>query len=66
MDWAWLAPKYRRSGLMQRNWPRFVQLYGDFHLEYPLSEAMQSFVLSHGTEEQQRELQSVMKAVSDR
>lgn len=59
MDWAWLAPKYRRSGIMQRHWPRFVAAYGDFPLEFPLSEAMQAFVLHHGTAGQQYELRSM-------
>jgi hypothetical protein len=49
MDWAWIAPRYRRTGLMRGHWPRFVERYGDFLLEHPLSDAMQSFVSANGT-----------------
>ena len=56
MDWAWLAPKYRRRGVMQRYWHRFVEAFGDFPLEYPLSEAMREFVLKHGTAAQRERL----------
>ena len=54
MDWAWLAPKYRRKGTLQRYWSRFVDAHGDFALEYPLSDAMREFVLQHGTAVQQK------------
>jgi hypothetical protein len=54
MDWAWRAPKYRRKGILQRYWSRFVDAHGEFALEYPLSDAMREFVLQHGTAVQQK------------
>ncbi|WP_137917225.1 hypothetical protein [Hydrogenophaga sp. 2FB] len=60
LDWAWLAPKYRRTGVLQRYWTRFVAAYGDFDLEYPLSDAMRDFVLKHGTAVQQTRLRNAM------
>lgn len=56
LDWVWLAPKYRRAGILQKYWARFVATYGDFGFEPPLSEAMQSFVMKHGTEAQRQTL----------
>lgn len=55
MDWVWIAPIYRRRGVLQRYWPRFVGTYGDFPLEYPLSDAMKNFVFKHGTPAQHAE-----------
>lgn len=55
LAWAWVAPPYRRSGLLTQRWQSFLEHYGDFMLETPLSPAMQSFILQHGTQ-QQREL----------
>ena len=49
MDWAWLAPRYRRLGLMRNSWSDLVAEFGDFPLETPLSDSMQSFVAKHGT-----------------
>jgi len=49
MDWAWLAPKFRRLGLMRDSWSRLVEAFGDFPLETPLSDSMQAFVTKHGT-----------------
>lgn len=43
MQWIWIAPKVRRHGILTRRWPRFRDQFGDFHLEQPLSEAMQAF-----------------------
>lgn len=58
MDWAWIAPKFRRRGIMQRYWPRFLEAYGDFPLEYPLSDAMKDYVLKHGSPVQRQRLLS--------
>lgn len=52
LHWIWFAPKYRRKGLLHARWAEFLQRYGSFHIERPVSEAMQSFVRKHGTEEQ--------------
>lgn len=52
LAWVWIAPKYRGKGLLTAHWPWFVELYGNFFIEPPLSEAMQGFVRSYGTESQ--------------
>ncbi|HFL7940479.1 TPA: hypothetical protein ACG5DM_003543 [Pseudomonas putida] len=59
LQWIWLAPKYRRAGLLESRWPSFLQAYGDFDIERPLSSAMQAFVLKHGTQSQKAALPSV-------
>lgn len=56
LQWIWLAPKYRRAGLLEARWPSFLQAYGDFDIERPLSPAMQAFVRKHGTQSQQAAL----------
>ncbi|WP_144967989.1 hypothetical protein [Pseudomonas sp. DE0010] len=56
LQWIWLAPKYRRAGLLEARWPSFLQAYGDFDIERPLSPAMKAFVRKHGTQSQQAAL----------
>ncbi|MNJ44748.1 hypothetical protein D3C77_398130 [compost metagenome] len=56
LQWIWLAPKYRRSGFLESRWPSFLEAYGDFEIETPLSPAMQSFVRKHGTQSQKTAL----------
>lgn len=52
LAWVWVAPKYRRNGLLTKRWRSFIDRYGDFTLETPLSPAMQSFLLRYGTQQQ--------------
>lgn len=52
LQWVWIAPKYRRHGILLKHWPVFVERYGDFFIEPPLSEAMQGFISAHGTDKQ--------------
>ncbi|MGY4816488.1 hypothetical protein ACVNP3_11190 [Pseudomonas chlororaphis subsp. piscium] len=52
LAWVWIAPKYRRQGLLAAHWPGLIERYGSFFIEPPLSEAMQGFVRSYGTESQ--------------
>lgn len=52
LAWVWIAPKYRRQGLLAAHWPGFLERYGNFFIEPPLSGAMHGFVRSHGTESQ--------------
>lgn len=59
LQWIWLAPKYRRAGLLESRWPSFLEAYGDFDIERPLSPAMQAFVLKHGTQSQKAALPAV-------
>lgn len=48
MDWIWIAPPYRRSGILTRYWPELRKRFGDFPLESPVSEAMKAFVRKIG------------------
>ncbi len=50
LSWIWLAPKYRRGGLLRERWGRFLEAYGDFRIESPLSPEMEAFVRIHGTD----------------
>jgi hypothetical protein len=43
MQWAWIAPPFRRQGIMSRHWPDLLARFGDFVLEPPLSNAMDAF-----------------------
>lgn len=52
LQWMWLAPKARRQGILTRRWPMFLERFGDFIVETPLSDAMQAFILRHGSEMQ--------------
>ena len=52
LDWAWVAPNWRRKGVLRRYWPRLVSEFGDFHLEFPVSPGMTAFVQKCGTETQ--------------
>lgn len=54
--WIWIAPRYRRNGIVARRWQQFTAKFGDFTIEPPISPAMQSFVLKSGTELQQAEM----------
>ncbi|MCU9528032.1 hypothetical protein [Pseudomonas mosselii] len=56
LQWVWVAPKFRRVGLLESRWPSFLQAYGDFEIERPLSPAMQAFVRKHGTQSQRAAL----------
>lgn len=57
LHWIWLAPKYRRAGILKARWSDFLNLYGDFYIEPPLSEAMQGFLRKHGSDSQKLQLQ---------
>jgi hypothetical protein len=48
MDWIWLAPGARRTGLLTARWPSFLKDFGAFHVEHPRSDAMQAFLKKHG------------------
>jgi hypothetical protein len=56
LQWIWIAPTFRRSGLLEARWADFLQRYGDFDLEKPLSAAMEAFLWKHGSEEQRSSL----------
>ena len=48
LDWIWVTPKYRRSGVLTRRWKTLWQRYGDFRLEPPVSAEMVAFLNKHG------------------
>ncbi|MEI5668927.1 hypothetical protein WBO78_28530 [Bosea sp. CCNWLW174] len=47
LQWVWVAPKFRRSGLLSSRWPMFREKFGRFVVESPVSEAMQGFLAKH-------------------
>lgn len=49
LQWVWLCPPARRTGALSHRWPGFLELYGDFWVEQPLSDAMRQFLVIHGT-----------------
>lgn len=57
LQWMWLAPKVRRQGILARRWPMFLERFGDFVVEAPLSDAMKAFVRQHGSELQKYALE---------
>lgn len=44
LQWIWIAPKFRRAGILTAQWPELRRRFGDFHVEGPVSEAMQAFL----------------------
>lgn len=44
LQWIWVAPKYRRIGVISKRWASFRKRFGDFYIEPPVSEAMQGFL----------------------
>jgi hypothetical protein len=52
MLFAWVAPEWRRQGVLTRRWSAWRSAYGDFTLEPPLSNPMKAFAakISHPTE----------------
>jgi hypothetical protein len=50
LRWIWFAPRYRRAGMLTAQWPALRQRFGDFHVEGPVSEAMQAFLTKAGDE----------------
>ncbi|NMY12095.1 hypothetical protein PVE_R2G0115 [Pseudomonas veronii 1YdBTEX2] len=56
LQWIWIAPSFRRKGLLESRWTDLLQRYGDFDLEKPLSAAMVAFLWKHGSEAQRASL----------
>lgn len=44
LSWIWLHPYERRRGRLTEAWPYFRAKFGDFHIERPVSSAMQGFL----------------------
>lgn len=57
LRWVWVCPKMRRAGMLTHRWHQFLERYGDFALEMPLSNAMRAFVAKHGSLGQKNSLQ---------
>jgi hypothetical protein len=48
MTWMWIAPPYRRKGVLQGAWPGLVERYPNFLPEWPYSDAMKQFLAGPG------------------
>jgi hypothetical protein len=46
LSWIWLHPYIRRHGCLEQAWPYFVERFGDFIVETPLSTAMHQFLIA--------------------
>jgi hypothetical protein len=40
LNWVWLHPFLRNKGILTDFWPFFVELYGDFNIESPISKSL--------------------------
>ncbi len=60
LQWIWIAPGFRRTGLLKARWQHLLCRYGDFNIEPPISEAMQAFIRRHGSEAQKLQVQSTL------
>lgn len=56
LSWIWIIPKMRRKGIVGQRWQGFIERFGDFEIEAPVSEAMQSFLVRRGTPAQKEAL----------
>lgn len=50
LQWVWVAPTFRRTGILSRYWPMFRERFGDFYVETPISESMNSFLQKRNDE----------------
>ena len=48
LQWVWVCPKYRRQGVLAARWAYFKERFGDFHIEGPVSKAMEAFAVKKG------------------
>lgn len=48
LNFASIAPPWRRKGVMSRRWPQWLATYGEFTLEQPFGSAMANFVAKQG------------------
>jgi len=51
LTWIWVAPGARRTGLLKARWSSFLKEFGSFHIEHPLSDAMQAFMQKYGSQD---------------
>lgn len=45
LQWVWIHPYWRRQSLLSGAWPIFLEEFGQFECERPLSEGMQRFLV---------------------
>lgn len=50
LQWVWVCPQARRSGILAQRWPSLRQRFGDFYVEGPVSEAMRTFLKKQNDE----------------
>lgn len=48
LQWVWICPKERRNGHLTKRWSGFRGRFGDFTVEFPVSESMQAFLHKQG------------------
>jgi len=48
LQWIWVRPEARRTGILSRQWEDMRRRYGDFLVEGPVSPAMQAFLERRG------------------
>jgi hypothetical protein len=48
LQWIWVCPKERRNGYLSARWNMFRERFGDFVVEHPVSDEMQSFLEKNG------------------
>lgn len=48
LQWIWVCPKFRRTGVLRQRWKQFREEYGEFVIEAPVSDAMVAFVSAMG------------------
>lgn len=51
LQWVWITPKYRRTGVLSKHWRTLRQLHGDFLVEGPVSDEMIAFVAKKGDQD---------------
>jgi len=44
LEWIWFHPFFRHRGKLQENWDTLKSLFGDFSINKPISNDMQSFL----------------------
>lgn len=48
LDWVWFVPSFRKQGYFTRHWKKLRQMYGDFYIQRPVSDAMRQFAIKQG------------------
>lgn len=48
LQWVWVCPTARKSGVLSRRWAAFRERFGDFYVEGPVSKGMRAFLTKHG------------------